>query len=227
MSGPPDDLDPNWQDLRKQVERALEEAGLSGGNLDEAVLEGVRQAFSAIDDLTSRVGAGTGEPEAGPPDVQVMDGGRADAPKGEPRGADTENRPGLRLAPDLDEVLDSSEAPGPQGSLRATLRPDVRIAVRRVGPERTTVRRPSGVGDIRRRGGIAVEQGASQTLYQGAAPRLYRVSCTDGSLRLELEGQPTCTLLPGQSTDVDARLLLVHGLADGLSAGVYTLVRVP
>ena len=156
-----------------------------------------------------------------------MDGGLADTPQGEPRSADTENRPGLRLAPNPDEDLDRSEAPASEGAPRATLRPDVRIAVRRVGPERTTVRRPSGVGDIRRRGGIAVEQGASQTLYQGSEPRLYRVSCTDGSLRLELDGQPTGTLLPGQSTDMDARLLRVHGVADGISAGVYTLVRVP
>lgn len=229
MSGPPDDptddQDPAWGDLRDQVERALAEAGLAREGLDEAVLEGVRQAFQALDELTG-VASGRSAPSSGEeagPEVHVVEGGRDD----DTDLPEDRDRPDLRIAPEPEEAAGEA-APGATGGVRLQPEgdgPDVRVTVHRLGAG-DTVRRATRVPDVRRRGAILVAAGEGQTLYRGQTPRLYRITCTDGALRVEVEGVPTETLRPGQAVDIEARYLRVHAEA-APSAGIYALVKQP
>ena len=197
------------------------------------MLEGVRQAFQALDELS---GVATGrrgrpgrraEPDADPgPEVHVVDGGLDD--DAEP--PEDRDPPDLRLAPEPDETDESLEdhllaGAGPLGASGRGRERDVRVTVHRLGPG-DTVRRATPVPDVRRRGAVLVGAGEGQTLYRGRTARLYRVSCTEGALRVEVDGVPTETLRPGQAVDIEASFLRVHG-EGAKAAGIYALVKQP
>ncbi len=217
MSGPSDGDDSTWDQVRAQVEQALREAGLGGGSLDDAVLDGVKQAFDTLGELRDKGWADMATDTPSGPDVHVVPGGRSeDAPEStveeEPHA-----RPELRIAPEPEPV---SEEPPARGA-----RPEVQVNVHHLSSPTTRRRRGPSVTDFRRRGTIAVSAGDSQTLVRGASARLYRVGCTTGSLRIEVDGLPTETLQAGQDMDVEGRLLRVR--ADVDATGLYALVKQP
>ena len=188
MPRPPDDEIPGFRAIQEEVERALRAAGVEAGSLDDAVMEGVRQALDALASAGLGLNPAPGEPG---PEVTVMEGGRGvdDPPaEGEP--------PSLRVA----EPAEGEDTPGPQ----------VRIHLHRVEGAGQGGGVQGGVA-IGRNGVISVEQGAVQTLFRGEQPRPYRLFCTAGQLEVQVDGFPVEALHKGQSIDVEARLVRVVG----------------
>ena len=210
MAEPPDG-DDTWSSLRDQVEEALRKAGLGDRDLDEAVVQAMEQAFTALGSLSQDT-----EESTSSPDVTVVEGGRREddppAP-GEP--------PELRLAPETSAAADGELSTGD---------PKVRVTVHRL--DRDGRRRTSTTGSSKRKdrrlqmqGRIQVAAEGHQTVFRGNESRSYRLLCTEGTLRIALDGLPAESLSAGQSIDVDAALIRVSGADGAAAAGNY--VRLP
>ncbi|MCA9568889.1 MAG: hypothetical protein KC656_13665 [Myxococcales bacterium] len=73
---------------------------------------------------------------------------------------------------------------------------------------------------VRARTGRIDVHDSTQAVYVGAAPRLYRVRCFQGALMVLADGSPVAELRHGQTTDVEAARIEVHGLGTGAYAPV-------
>lgn len=198
MSGRPPFDDPGWNELLHQLEEALDEAGIEGEQTRAAVRDGLRAALESLGKL-----AGWSEPRHDGPEVEVVEGGRADDDP-EPTGP----RPDLRVAepmPEEDESPPEETPPSP--------RPDVRVRL---------LRRADLDTARRLRGSIRLSAaGECQTIFRGAQPRAYRIGCTHGALCVHLDGLPTETVREGQTLDVEARFVRVEAAGEPPFEGRY------
>jgi hypothetical protein len=198
---PPDEPGDGWSDVIKKVEIALDDANIDGEAIRQSLIRGVRQALGSLESVLE----GELVPDEEAPEVVVMEGGRSDdqpTTEGEP--------PDLRLADDDAEEGDTDSPPGPTG-VKTPVSTTVRVF-------RTGIGSPTGTGalggspGLAEAGRIRIEEGAAdsgQTLYRGEGHRIYRLHCELGRMRVLVEGQPIETILPGQSMDVETRLLRV------------------
>ncbi len=184
---------------------ALDELHVVDGAERDALLVGIREALASlgpvsIDGFEVHAVSAPDAP-AGPPPVQLVEGGReSDEPTPGPR-------PELRVAPQPEEP----EAAAP-GELPPPLaRP---VSVVRLG---TRSARPGDAGVI------LVSPGEWQSLLAARRPRSYRVGCREGRLHVYADGEATCEIGAGQTVDVEGSVLRVHAPGhQGASTGWYT-----
>ncbi len=210
MAEPPDG-DDTWSSLRDQVEEALRKAGLGDRHLDEAVVQAMEQAFSALGSLTEDT-----EVSPSSPDVTVVEGGRRDDQPPAPG-----DPPELRLAPQTASDTHDDLGTG-DTKIRVTVHRLDRDGRRRSNTDTTAKRKERR---LLVQGRIQVAPEGHQTIFRGSESRSYRLHCNEGTLRITLDGLPAESLSAGQSMDVDAALIRVSG-ADSASA-VGTYVRLP
>jgi len=207
MPRPPhDDDDDLFEELMAQVEEAFAALEFGDGKLNTAISDGVREALrAAFGELSP--------PEDDTPDkpqVTLLDGGK-DVEF--PEETDETPRPALRVAKPGDP-----EAEG-DGAL-----PTSRVRVVRVGARpRVSIQETP----LHLEGGLRVDPGEEswQTLFRGADPRTYRLACDDGILEVALDGQIADRLHPGQTMDVEARLIRVRAGSDVVMIGRYARVQ--
>ena len=76
----------------------------------------------------------------------------------------------------------------------------------------------SNASDLSMHGQLFISTDArsdQQTVYRGELARGYRLHCSQGPMRILLDGQPVETVDVGQSIDVEARLIRVQAV-DGV-----------
>ncbi|MBW1877824.1 MAG: hypothetical protein JRI25_01365 [Deltaproteobacteria bacterium] len=204
MPRPPDDDDDLFEELMAQVDEAFAALELGDGKLGDMIGDGVREALRAtLGDLSTPKGGG----EPAKPQVTVLDGGKDD---GAPDDADETPRPELRVAEPTDVPAESS--------------PQSRVRVVRVGNRpRVSIQETP----LHLEGNLRVDPGeeAWQTLFRGADPRTYRLACDGGVLEVALDGQIADRIQPGQTMDVEARLIRVRAGSDTVMTGRYARVR--
>ncbi len=202
MTGEPP-IDEPYGDVVSQVADALTDLNLQDGPLRDALLDGLRSALGQV--------AGTPiDVDAAPPEVVVVEGGRAeDAP------ATPSEPPPLRVA---DDPTDED----PTADLRT------RVRVVRLSPELDD--EPDDEPDwlsapITAEGRIRVGDPAGahpwQTVLRATEHRAYRLNCDRGTLEIFLEGEPAERLGCGQTVDVEAKLIRVRAAGPKGADGSY------
>ena len=180
MSGQPPD-DPT-DDIIEQVNTALTDLNITNDATRDAVTAGLKEAL----DTLASMGIPLQASEPGRrPSVAVVEGGRAaDAP---PTGG---------APPDL-HIADPREPPEETAPPLTT-----RVVVSKSQPrtERTVSAAP---------GSITLEPDTRQTILRALHTRTYRLRCSEGSLKILVDGQPLDTLTAGQSIDVEGAMIQV------------------
>jgi hypothetical protein len=206
MPRPPDDDDDLFEELMAQVDEAFAALELGDGKLGDAISDGVREALkAALSELPSVEDGGPQKPQ-----VTVLDGGKDDESSEE---TDETPRPELRVAEPTDEAGEPS-----YGS------PSSRVRVVRVGARpRVSIQETP----LHLEGSLRVDPGEEewQTLFRGADPRTYRLACDSGVLEVALDGQIADKIQPGQTMDVEARLIRVRAGSNAVMTGRYARVR--
>ena len=165
-------------DIIEQVNAALDGLSITDDATRDAVAAGLKEALGAL----SAMGV-TPTPGREAPSVAVVEGGRAeDAP------------PTSGAPPDL------HIAAPPTDAQPASAAPTARVVVSRA-PIRS---RPAAADPA---GHIALAPGTRQTILRARQARAYRIHCTDGALRVLIDGQPLDTVAAGQSIDVEGAML--------------------
>lgn len=207
MKEPPD---PVWDDVMRQVKEAFGALDLGGVAIDDELLDQVR---TALDAAVKAFPEGSIRPEAvsveasivpeptGAPRVVVLPGGRDDDAPPEATG-----RPPLRVA----EPHDAPEEPARERRVRV-----VRVSPREPAPS-------VHVAPLAMEGSIEAHAGDAgwQTLFRGQSARTYRLAATEGVLEVALDGELLEQVHPGQTTDVEARLIRVRA-TEGVARGRY------
>jgi hypothetical protein len=186
-----DDDGDSLDDVLDSVVEALDALELGSDRLRDSLVDGVREALSAIVTPTPDIS----------PDVVVLDGGRA----GDPPTEETEEQPSR---PDL-QVLEGDAASRPEVRVRVVQSDDMprsRVARAPIWPDGRIRLRPSGAS-------------AWQTVYHGTETHPYRLHCTSGVLRVSVDGQPVEELHTGCSIDIEAKLVRVS--SDSPTDGLY------
>ena len=198
---PPTDDDP-WKSVLDQVEVALDSLNLRTGSLGDALMDGVREA------LSGNFGVEIELDETGGPRVVVLDGGKADDATDE---VPIDGPPDLRVVSKEDE--DSSDKPHITG-IKFT-DPEVTVRVfhtdSKPSPGPTLARSlavPPGAAPLSLSDG-----GGWQTVFRGNADRPYRVACSSGVLHVALDGDLVEEVHPGQSVDLEGKLIRVQAAA--------------
>jgi len=207
--------DDRWSDVVDQVLDALDDANVSDTSTRDALAEGVRQALESLEsgvDLDVQIlGEGFPFQDTDPVSVELVEGGRSTQ---EPRSEG--KAPDLRIA----ESDAADEDPDNPSSMFT------HVKVVSGNPNRSRKRPLPGLSES---GWIHVAGGDSadsswQTIYHGQTPRLYRVACSQGLLEVTADGQAIERLRPGQSIDIEARLIRVTTTDDGEAIGGYNPV---
>ncbi|MBM4367718.1 MAG: hypothetical protein FJ102_16015 [Deltaproteobacteria bacterium] len=201
---PPDD-EARLDEVVSRVGDALDELHVVDSAERDALLASIREALASlgpvlIDGFEVRAVSAPGAP-AGPPPVQVVEGGReGDEPT-------PGRRPELRVAPQPPE----SEPQAPPDLPPAPARPVTVVRLPARGPRAVDA------------GVILVGPGDWQSLLAARRPRSYRVGCREGRLHVYADGEATCEIGPGQTADVEGSVLRVHAPpGEGTGAGWYT-----
>lgn len=222
--------DDRWSDVVKQVLDALDDADVADTDTRDALAEGVRQALESLETGVGIdvqiLGDGLPFPESKSVAVELMEGGRKQE---EPRSAGQ--------APDL-RIADPDDADNDESSHLDDLEDDAteppsmftHVKVIRGHDQTPTSHKPHRVlPGLAEAGWIHVAGSESpdaswQTVYQGVKPRLYRVACSQGLLDVTADGDPVERLRPGQSIDIEARLIRVTTENQMEAIGGYTPV---
>ena len=222
-SEPPKDGNTPWDEILLQVQSALKDLNLEGPVSQSLVMDDLKQVFQTLEGMGLPVGEAFGIPgvpeTAETPDISVVAGGRLDDPpteevEGEEKSRD---RPDLKVAPPEEDDSGGEEAPSPEGWVN--LGPQMKLF--KLGGELDKLfgGRPAQTpGKIRVN---PADDSPSQTLFHGEEVRAYRIECTEGALRVSLDGRPAEQLTKGQSLDVEARLVRVESLNEGAASGSY------
>jgi hypothetical protein len=238
---PPEDGDDLWTEVLSQVTDALNDNEIDLGVSRDDLVEGVRQALETLTDGLDIEFDVMGTVDAGPQqasvDVSVVEGGRGEADPLSPG-----EKPKLHVAPsvdgdDEDEALDFTHdpliAPPPNFVTKVkVLRTSPRVLKRGAlkGGAVKTARTSTTLQGLKDAGWINVATGgepdaAWQTIYQGRTPRVYRVACTRGVLDVTLDGAQVERLRPGQSIDVEGKLVRVTAPSGGQAKGGYAQIQ--
>lgn len=204
--------DDHWSDVIEQVLTALDEADVSDRGTRDALAEGVRAALNAMSTGegidVQIIGHESMAPDPGPPEVEVVPGGRA---SDDPPTAG--ERPSLRVAePDEDHSND------------ATPPVVTRVHVNRMNRTTTAPVELAHGGWIRVTGDGQPES-RWQTVYAGRRPRLYRVACSSGTLDVSVDGAAVERLATGQSMDTAGRAIRVTTDDRGEGRGLYVRIH--
>jgi len=235
-----------WGEVLDQLTDALDQANLTDGSMRNVVVDGVRDALSAL--------TGMGFPlepdsESAPrseegPDITVVEGGRT-----EDTPASDAARPDLRVADPIDKAESDAAAAGvdeasgdDKGShdgpmddkstwVRVLTSGQMEDAMQGILGDRFDLKggfpsgQVAGLSSAVPPGEIAVgaRQGAKelQTLFRGETARAYRVKCSEGDLRVIADGLPVESLSKGQSLDVEAKLIQAACEAEQSASGEY------
>lgn len=194
----PDDLSLGGivDEVVSQVRVALDEADITGIQSRELLLDGVRDVMQAL--YPSSVSRSPAGPTPGPPDVSVVDGGRADDAPPSPG-----ERPELRVAapePDAAAESEASDAEGTPDQPRVV----TRVKVHQAQPKPIPDRQPR-VQLI----GTDAEAPQWRSVFRGATPRPYRLTAETGVVRVSLDGMPADLVPAGSSLDVEAQVIQV------------------
>ena len=73
---------------------------------------------------------------------------------------------------------------------------------------------------------IEAQSAGYQNIFQGAEIRAYRIECLEGGLQIYLDGSPVEEIRPGQSTDVEAKIIRVKSSEEAGAKGVYTRIQI-
>ena len=222
--------DDRWSDVVKQVLDALDDADVADIDTRDALAEGVRQALESLETGVGIdvqiLGDERPFPESESVSVELMEGGRRQE---EPRSAG--HAPDLRIANPEDNKddepshLDDLEDYGTESPSMFT---HVKV-VRNNDPAQKTRKPHRVLPGLAEAGWIHVAGSESpdaswQTVYQGATPRLYRVACSQGLMDVTADGDAVERLRPGQSIDIEARLIRVTTESQNEAIGGYTPV---
>lgn len=231
---PPEDGDDLWTEVLSQVTDALNDNEIDLGVSRDDLVEGVRQALETLTDgldiKFDVMGTVDAPPQQATVDVSVVEGGRGEADPLSPG-----EKPKLHVAPsvndgdeDLDFTHDPLIAPPPNFVTKVkVLRTSPRVlkeGVAKTGSPSATLQRLKDAGWINVATG-GEPDAAWQTIYQGRAPRVYRIACTKGVLDVTLDGAQIERLRPGQSIDVEGALIRVTTPSDTQAKGGYAQIQ--
>jgi hypothetical protein len=230
---PPEDGDDLWTEVFSQVTDALNETDIDLGASRDDLIEGVRQALETLTDgldikfdVMGTVEGSDVPHSADVADVSVVEGGRGEADPPSPG-----EKPKLHVAPvanddqaeEPDFTNDPLIAPPPQFVTKVkVLRTPPRVV--KTASTNTTLQGLKGEGWINVATG-GEPDAAWQTIYQGRTPRVYRVACTRGVLDVTLDGAQVERLRPGQSIDVEGKLVRVTAPSGGQAKGGYAQIQ--
>lgn len=224
--------EPPWEGVLDEIRNALREADIEDGGVQDALIEGLRHAFSELDEgafAADDEGANDGVTRLpGRPEVTVVEGGRAEDDTDPPSG----NRPDLRVAhrePSLeepeeedDEDDEDDDSDDGMGGRRVV----AHIRVLRGGGSRPLLGGGQAASEERpgarpMEGQIGVAAGEAQAVFRGASPHCYRIHCDKGSIDIVADELHIHRLRAAQSLDVEGRDLRVEGAGSGDSVGRY------
>lgn len=209
--------DDRWTEVVDQVLDALDDANVSDPMTRDALAEGVKAALESMETgfgLDVQI-IGEGFPETTAPTVEVVAGGRSDdAPPTEGQ------KPELRIA-----------EPQPTDPAEADFNPDsgspipvfTHVNVRTNDAAAHMPLMPDAAGSIRVGFGADPEE-IWQTVYFGSRSRLYRITCSHGTLDVSVNGEPIERLSMGQSLDTEGTAIRVTTDFSTGATGVYTRV---
>ena len=235
-----------WGEVLDQLTDALDQANLTDGSMRNVVVDGVRDALSAL--------TGMGFPldpdsESAPrsdegPDITVVEGGRT-----EDTPASDVARPDLRVADPIEDsdakttADDSGDTSSDDESGHEESSADKSTWVRVLTSGQMEDAMQGILGDrFDLKGGFPLPQGAGvsssippgeivvgagqgakelQTLFRGETARAYRVKCSAGDLRVIADGLPVESLSKGQSLDIEAKLIQAACEAEQSASGEY------
>ena len=222
MSKPPPGDDGNLLDeILRQVDEALGETSLGQGAGRDALIDGVREAFSSLGFDAPLDPGNASEPQPSGPPVEVVQGGRG---PGEPQSAGT--TPSLRIAQPVASGEDPVDGEGDRQAGPAVTVRVVRAGSGSPGHSPRSVLESAAqrrVGTIKI--GPAGSEPSRQTIFRGAAPHPYRIFCEEGRLEVAIDGRPADHISSGQSMDVEAGLIRVSSASSEGARGSFVRLK--